>query len=94
MRRILWVLTLAAVVAAMVIVSALPAVARPPYHTVERNVCCPLGASSNEASSFGSLGKAIGECERIRDCDHTLTVEPEPGPGNPYPPGNGDPPLP
>ena len=93
-RRILWVLSVTAVMVAMMIVSALPAVARPPDRYVERTVCCPLGHSSNEASSFRDLGQAIGTCERDKACDHTQTVEPEPGKGNPYPPGKGEPPLP
>jgi hypothetical protein len=94
LRRILLVFSVTAVMVAIIIVSSLPAVASPPSRIVERNVCCPLGISPNEASSFRDLGQAIGTCERDKACDHTQTVEPNPGKGNPYPPGKGEPPLP
>jgi len=80
MRRILLVLTVALVMAAMVVVTAAPAFAAPP----EQQVACVKGpataiGSSNEPQRFGLLGKFQTEFKPLGfDC--TRTVTPNPGP--------------
>jgi len=89
MRRIILMVTLAPVVATMVIVSALPAIAAPP----SRLVSCyndtgevVSGISTNEAVGFTYLGKFRADCIS-RGYVVTQEVEPNPGADYPYPPG-------
>ena len=90
MRRIL---VLVSVVAVMVAVSALPAIAGPPGKVV--SCYTPTGEvvagfSTNEAGGFKSQGTFRAGCIS-EGYVVTQEVTAEPGPSNPYPPGQGGP---
>jgi hypothetical protein len=91
MRRIILVVGLALLMATFVMVSALPAIAAPP----DKVVRCSDGRAdiTDNAEGFRDQGRFKGEFSsggnRV-----TQEVTPNPGPGNPGPPGNGEPPLP
>ena len=91
MRRIILLVALALLLAAFVVVSALPAIAAPP----SKLVLCSNGSSfsTNEAEGFGGQGRFTGEC-RSGGNTSTQEVDSNPGPANPFPPGKGNPPLP
>jgi hypothetical protein len=88
--------TVALVMAAMMVAMAMPAFAAPP----DKEVSCYdqsgnylFSSSTNEASGFRYLGQRNASC-RSEGNVGTQEVTPEPGPRNPYPPGQGEPPLP
>lgn len=89
MRRIILMVTLAMVVATMVIVSALPAIAAPPSRLIlcSTNTGETVSASStNEAVGFKAQGTYRANCIS-QGYVVTQEITPNPGPDYPYPPG-------
>jgi hypothetical protein len=93
MKRLLLLVTVALVMAAMMLAMALPAIAGPPGKVV--SCYTPTGEvvagfSTNEAGGFKYQGTFRAGCIS-EGYVVTQEVTAEPGPSNPYPPGQGGP---